>query len=91
MKLYAGNLSSATTETMLKDAFAAHGSVEECRIPTDKTTGASKPFGFVSMPVETEAKAAITALNDSELAGSKITVKESNQERKSNHQANSKS
>lgn len=77
MKIYTGNLAATTTETQLNEAFAAHGAVESCRIPTDKKSGAVKGFGFVEMLNETEANAAIGALNDSELCGNKIQVKES--------------
>ena len=91
MKLYASNLSSKTAETELKAAFAAHGSVEECRITKDKTPGDSKASGIIKMPNEAEARAAITALNDSQLGGNKIQVKESNPERKPDQKANARS
>jgi len=77
MKIYAGNLASATTESNLKDAFAAHGAVDNCRIATDKATGAFKGFGFIEMSNDTEANAAITALNGSDLGGNAIRVNES--------------
>jgi RNA recognition motif-containing protein len=77
MKIYAGNLAAATTETELNGAFAAHGTVATCRMATDKVTGARKGFGFVEMVNDKEANAAITALNGSDLGGNTIKVNES--------------
>ena len=77
MKIYAGNLASATTETQLRDAFAVHGTVDSCRLATDKVTGANKSFGFVEMSNDVEANAAVTALNGSDLGGNAIKVNES--------------
>lgn len=77
MKIYAGNLAAATTETELNSAFSAHGAVDSCRMATDKVTGARKGFGFVEMLNDTEANAAITALNGSDLGGNTIKVNES--------------
>jgi len=77
MNIYAGNIASTTTETELKAAFAAHGTVDSCRIATDKVTGAQKSFGFIEMANNTEANAAVTALNGSTLNGNTLKVNES--------------
>jgi RNA recognition motif-containing protein len=77
MKIYAGNLASTTTEAMLQDAFAAHGTVATCRIATDKATGTFKNFGFIEMANDAEANSAISALNGSDLGGNAIRVNES--------------
>lgn len=76
MKIYAGNLAEATTDTDLTTAFEAHGKVERSRIVTDKDSGKPKGFGFVEMLDDTEANAAITALNGTQLAGNEIKVNE---------------
>jgi RNA recognition motif-containing protein len=76
MKIYAGNLAPATTETELNAAFAAHGAVASARVISDKDTGKPKGFGFVEMNDDTEAGAAITALNGSQLGGQEIKVNE---------------
>jgi cold-inducible RNA-binding protein len=76
MKIYAGNLAQATTDTDLTTAFEAHGKVERSRIVTDKDSGKPKGFGFVEMLDDTEANAAITALNGSQLGGNEIKVNE---------------
>jgi RNA recognition motif-containing protein len=76
MKIYAGNLAEATTDTDLTTAFGAHGKVERSRIVTDKDSGKPKGFGFVEMLDETQANAAITALNGTQLGGNEIKVNE---------------
>jgi len=76
MKIYAGNLAEATTDSDLTTAFEAHGKVERSRIVTDKDSGKPKGFGFVEMLDDTEAAAAITALNGTQLGGNEIKVNE---------------
>jgi RNA recognition motif-containing protein len=75
-KLYVGGLPYATTESQLTTLFAAHGTVESARVIADKFTGQSRGFGFVEMSTNEEAKAAITALNGTELDGRSLTVNE---------------
>jgi RNA recognition motif-containing protein len=75
-KIYVGGLPYSTTEQQLSDLFAAHGSVASARIITDKFTGQSRGFGFVEMTSDSEAQAAITALNGTELGGRTLTVNE---------------
>jgi cold-inducible RNA-binding protein len=76
MKLYVGNLSFETTENDLQDAFEPHGAVTNVALITDRMTGKSRGFGFVTMGDATAAKAAMTALNGKELNGRAITVNE---------------
>ena len=75
-KIYVGGLPYSATEQQLSDLFAAHGAVASARIITDKFTGQSRGFGFVEMSTEEEAKAAITALNGSDMGGRQLTVNE---------------
>ena len=75
MKLLVRNLSRSTTEQELRVLFSAHGSVAECTHVLDQVTGQSKGFAFVEMPNENEANAAISSLNLSDVAKSKIRVK----------------
>ncbi len=75
MKLLIRNLSRTTTEAELRNLFEAHGLVQSCVLVMDKQTGGSKGFGFVEMPRHDDAKAAIKALNNFEVAGSRIRVK----------------
>jgi cold-inducible RNA-binding protein len=73
-KLFVGNLSFNTTENDLQDAFAAHGTVVEANLMTDRMTGRARGFGFVTMSTEEEAKKAVEALNGSSLDGRNLTV-----------------
>ena len=75
-KLYVGGLTYSATEQQLSDLFAAHGTVASARIIADKFTGQSRGFGFVEMSSDSEAKAAITALNGSDMGGRSLTVNE---------------
>jgi RNA recognition motif-containing protein len=75
-KLYVGNLSFSVTEQSLEGAFSKSGTVESARIITDRDTGRSKGFGFVEMSSDSEAQAAIGALNGSELEGRAMNVSE---------------
>jgi cold-inducible RNA-binding protein len=76
MKLYAGNLSFETTENDLQGLFKQHGQVDEVIVMMDRITGKSRGFAFVTMPVNAEGEAAITALNGKEVAGRALTVNE---------------
>lgn len=76
MNIYVGNLSYATTEDDLRQAFEAFGQVTSASIIKDKFTGQSKGFGFVEMPSQEEAKAAIIANNGKELKGRNLSVNE---------------
>jgi RNA recognition motif-containing protein len=73
-KLFVGNLSFETTENDLQDAFAAHGTVTETNLMTDRTTGRPRGFGFITMSTPEEAQKAIAALNGSQLGGRALTV-----------------
>jgi cold-inducible RNA-binding protein len=73
-KLFVGNLSFDTTENDLQDTFAAHGTVVETNLMTDRATGRSRGFGFVTMGSDEEAEAAVTALNGKSIGGRALTV-----------------
>jgi RNA recognition motif-containing protein len=76
MNLYVGNLPFSTTEADLRTAFSAHGEVDDVRLITDRDSGRSKGFGFVEMPNESEARAAMAALNGTEMLDRTIKVNE---------------
>src|SRR2546430_6768774 len=76
MKLYVGNLSFETTENDLQDLFEQHGQVGEVNLMMDRMTGKSRGFAFVTMNDETQAKAAMSALNGKELNGRALNVNE---------------
>ncbi|MGF1756717.1 RNA-binding protein [Photobacterium sagamiensis] len=76
MKLLVRNLARTTTEAELKAIFEAHGTVGSCNLVLDQETGKSKGFAFVEMPEDDEANTAVSALNGTSIAKSKIRVKE---------------
>ena len=76
MNIYVGNLSYDTTDRELEAAFAAYGAVTSARIATDRDTGRPRGFGFVEMANQTEAEAAIAALNGTQLQGRTLNVNE---------------
>jgi RNA recognition motif-containing protein len=76
MKIYVGNLSFNTSESQLRDLFAAHGNVTSASLVMDRDTGRPRGFGFVEMSNDSEAQAAMAALNGKPLDGRDLTVNE---------------
>ena len=74
MKIYVGNLSYTTNEEDIRTAFSPFGAIDSVDVIMDRNTGRSKGFGFVEMNVDTEAKAAIDALNGKDLDGRSLNV-----------------
>ncbi len=79
MEIYVGNLSYDATEEDVKKTFEEFGTVEAVKIITDRYSGRSKGFGFVTMPEEGEAKAAIDGLNGKNMMGRDLKVNEARQ------------
>ena len=77
VKLFVGGLSYDATEDELREIFSAHGELKETHIATDKETGRSKGFAFVTFSNKKEGMAAIKKLNETEIHSRKITVQES--------------
>ncbi len=77
MKVYVGNLSFETTDDDLTREFSVYGEVASANAVMDRDTGRSRGFGFVDMPSDEEAKAAIAGLNGKDLQGRTLTVNES--------------
>lgn len=73
-KLFVGNLPYKMTSEDLKALFAEFGEVVEAVILTDKFSGRSKGFGFVTMANEEMAQAAIKGLDQKDLEGRNIKV-----------------
>ncbi len=76
MNLYVGNLSYSLGDDDLQALFATHGDVDSARVIMDRASGRSKGFGFVEMSDEEAAKAAIEAINGTEIDGRSIVVNE---------------
>ncbi|GAA5219641.1 RNA recognition motif domain-containing protein [Membranihabitans marinus] len=76
MNIFVAKLSRNTSDYELEQAFSQFGEIKSAKVIMDRETGNSKCFGFVEMYEEEEAKEAIAALDNSELDGSTIVVKE---------------
>lgn len=75
-KLYVGNISFKTSEADLRDAFSAFGNLTDVFIATDRETGRSRGFAFVTFESADAAQQAIEKMNGTEIAGFKLTVNE---------------
>ena len=76
MNIFVAKLSYDTSDDTLRETFEQFGEVDSAKIIFDRERGRSKGFGFVEMPNDEEANNAIRDLNDSELDGRTIVVKE---------------
>lgn len=76
MKLYVGNLSYDTSESRLRELFEEHGEVTSASLVMDRDTGRPRGFGFVEFANDSDAKAAIEALNGQNVDGRDLTVNE---------------
>ena len=75
-KLYVGNIAYEVDRDMLHEAFAPHGTITDCTVIIDRETGRSKGFGFVEMSSDSEAQAAMDAMDGVELEGRPLRVSE---------------
>jgi cold-inducible RNA-binding protein len=73
-QLYVGNLDFKVTESELRSAFAACGTVVEANLVMDRATGRPRGFGFVTMSSPEEAQKAVDTLNGKDLAGRLLSV-----------------
>lgn len=80
-KLFVGSLSWHTTDQTLAGHFRDFGEVEEARVITDRDTGQSRGFGFVTLDTEEAAQVAMEALDGSRLDGREIVVNEAKERR----------
>ena len=76
MNIYVGNLAPEVTDEDLRQSFEACGEVASVTIIKDKFSGESRGFGFVEMPDQNNAQAAINSLNGKELKGRSLKVNE---------------
>lgn len=75
-RLYVGNLSFDTTENDLQDMFSEFGTVSDVNLITDRMSGRSRGFAFVTMGTPEAAQAAIQGMSGKEIGGRSITVNE---------------
>jgi RNA recognition motif-containing protein len=74
MDIYVGNLPYTATEGDVTGLFAAFGPVERVKIITDRETGQSKGFAFVTLGDQSQLNAAIEALNEYDYNGRPLRV-----------------
>jgi RNA recognition motif-containing protein len=75
-RLYIGNLSFQASNDTLRDAFSAFGEVTDAHVVTDRDSGQSRGFGFVTMGSDEQAQAAIAAMNGQMIEGRAVRVNE---------------
>ena len=71
-KVFVGGLAWATTDESLRAAFERCGPVTESKVVTDRDTGRSKGFGFVTFADEASCAKAIETMNGAQLDGRTI-------------------
>ena len=76
MNIFVGNLARDITEDDLLTAFGAYGRVSRASVLRDKFSGEPRGFGFVEMESKSEAQAAISGLNGTQLKGRALNVNE---------------
>ena len=76
MKIYVGNLPFSFGQKELQEAFESFGEISEAVVISDKYSGRSKGFGFVTFTNDEEAKKAIEGMNGKEVGGRELKVNE---------------
>ncbi len=76
MNIFVGNMSFKTTEAELREAFERYGEVSSARIIMDRESNRPRGFGFVEMPNDDEARAAIQGLEGALVGGRNLRVNE---------------
>ena len=75
MQIYVGDLPAKTTDESLRKMFEEYGAVKAATIGTDKKTDKPLGYGFVEMPVKSEARKAIEALRGKKLGKEPLLVR----------------
>ena len=76
MEIYVGNLPWSIRDQELADAFSEFGTVNRASVITERPSGRSKGFGFVTMNDNSEAQSAIDAMNGKDMGGRPLKVNE---------------
>jgi cold-inducible RNA-binding protein len=79
--IFVGNLSHRVTDSDLRAVFQQYGTVESAQVITDRNTGRSRGFGFVQMPNDQEAQAAISEISGQVMNGRALIVNEARERR----------
>jgi len=83
-KLFVGNLSWNTTDNDLNEAFSRFGQISEAIVITDRNSGRSRGFGFVTFDDDSAANTAMGEMNETDLDGRTITVNEAQEKKRDN-------
>jgi heterogeneous nuclear ribonucleoprotein G len=75
-KVYVGNLPFSIAQEDLKKLFAEFGDITEATVISDKFSGRSKGFGFVTFAKKEDAKKAVSEMNEKEFQGRNLKVSE---------------
>ncbi len=73
-KLYVGNLPWSIRDEQLRELFSQFGEVVEAIVITERHSGRSKGFGFVTFSTEEEAQAAVDAMHQKDVEGRPLVV-----------------
>ncbi|MDZ4822023.1 MAG: RNA-binding protein [Flavobacteriales bacterium] len=76
MNIFVSGLPYSLSSDELSQLFSQHGAVDSAKVVSDRDTGRSRGFGFVEMSSDDEARNAISALDQQDVNGRKISVKE---------------
>jgi cold-inducible RNA-binding protein len=72
-KLYVGNLAFSATQSDVEEAFSSYGEIDEVRLITDRDTGRSRGFAFVTFATQQDAESALE-MNGKTLDGRNLIV-----------------
>ena len=75
-KVYVGNLPFSVEQAKLKELFASYGDIEEAVVISDRFSGRSKGFGFVTFVNDADADKAIAEMSEKEIEGRPLKVNE---------------
>lgn len=75
-KIYVGNLPFSVTLERLKEVFSPYGKIEDAIVMANKFTGRSRGFGFVTFVNEADADKALAEMNNKNIEGRELKVKE---------------
>jgi len=75
-KVYVGNLPFSVDSDKLKELFSSYGETEEVTLISDKFSGRSKGFGFVTFVNDADGDKAISEMNGKEVEGRELKVSE---------------
>lgn len=80
-KLFVGGLSWNTNDSSLREAFEVFGEVTDAKVITDRETGRSRGFGFVTFSDAGDANSAIEQMDGAQLDGRRVNVSEARERR----------